>query len=45
VFGEKGVNYKNRKEIKKKYRSGVENITLKRSKRSAKKDGTSELKD
>jgi hypothetical protein len=33
----KGMNYKNRKDIKEKYRSEVENRTLKQNTRKAKK--------
>jgi hypothetical protein len=38
------VNYKNRKDIKEKYRSGLGN-TLKRNTREAEKDGESESQD
>jgi len=37
VLGGKGMNYKNRKDIKEKYRSKVENRILKRNTRMAKK--------
>jgi len=41
----KGMNYQNRKDIKEKYRSGVENRTLKRNKIKSKKEGKSESQD
>ena len=39
------MNCKNRRDIKEKYRSGVENRTLKRNRKEAKKDFKSESQD